>query len=234
MVHGSTTPLHLSSGRYRCYSDAMTTNSVTQPFVFIGGDPSLDLVNTVAWTRAGPVHERLTSYEALTRWTEGAGLLDRAAGASLRRIAQSRVHEARTVLAQTRAMRAVLRQLFSAKPGSKTAAESLAAYNGSLREALQWVEIRLATGRRTRAGHAFLQWSWQGLEDSLESPLRLIVWSAAELLVSDEAAEIRTCAGEDCGWVYVDRSRNGLRRWCRMQTCGTKSKSRRRRERSAH
>jgi len=99
MVHGTTTPLHLSSGRYRCYSDAMTTNSVTQPFVFIGGDPSLDLVNTVAWTRAGPVHERLTSYEALTRWTEGAGLLDRAAGASLRRIAQSRVHEARTVLA---------------------------------------------------------------------------------------------------------------------------------------
>ena len=61
----------------------MTIDSVTRPFVFIGGDPSLDLVNTVAWTQAGPVHERLTSYEVLTRWAEGAGLLDRAAGASL-------------------------------------------------------------------------------------------------------------------------------------------------------
>lgn len=212
----------------------MTNDSVTRPFVFIGGDPSLDLVNTVAWTQAGAVHERLTSYEALTRWTEGAGLLDRAAGASLRRLAQSRVHEARTVLTQTHEIRAVLQQLFSARPGSKTAVASLAAYNKSLRDALQWAEIRVARGRRTRAGHEVLQWSWQGLEDSLASPLRLIVWSAAELLVSAEAAEIRTCAGEDCGWVYVDRSRNGLRRWCRMQTCGTKSKSRRRRERSAH
>src|SRR6187399_3077376 len=126
----------------------MTTNSVTQPFVFIGGDPSLDLVNTVAWTRAGPLHERLTSYEALTRWTEGAGLLDRAAGASLRRLAQSRVHEARTVLTQTREIRAVLQQLFSARPGSKTAVASLAAYNKSLRDALQWAQIRVARGRR--------------------------------------------------------------------------------------
>ena len=28
---------------------------------------------------------------------------------------------------------------------------------------------------------------------------------------------------------YVDRSRNGLRRWCQMRTCGTREKSRRRR-----
>ncbi len=35
--------------------------------------------------------------------------------------------------------------------------------------------------------------------------------------------------GDDCGWMYVDRSRNGLRRWCQMRTCGTREKSRRRR-----
>ncbi|HEV2853834.1 MAG TPA: CGNR zinc finger domain-containing protein [Thermoanaerobaculia bacterium] len=35
----------------------------------------------------------------------------------------------------------------------------------------------------------------------------------------------------DCGWMYVDCSRNGLRRWCEMETCGTLEKSRRRRER---
>jgi predicted RNA-binding Zn ribbon-like protein len=36
------------------------------------------------------------------------------------------------------------------------------------------------------------------------------------------------CAAPDCGWVYVDRSRNGFRRWCQMETCGTEEKSRRR------
>jgi predicted RNA-binding Zn ribbon-like protein len=28
--------------------------------------------------------------------------------------------------------------------------------------------------------------------------------------------------------MYVDRSRNGLRRWCQMEVCGTKEKSRQR------
>jgi predicted RNA-binding Zn ribbon-like protein len=28
----------------------------------------------------------------------------------------------------------------------------------------------------------------------------------------------------------VDRSRNGFRRWCQMRTCGTREKTRRRRE----
>jgi predicted RNA-binding Zn ribbon-like protein len=31
--------------------------------------------------------------------------------------------------------------------------------------------------------------------------------------------------------MYVDRSRNGLRRWCQMETCGTREKSRRRYQR---
>ena len=44
---------------------------------------------------------------------------------------------------------------------------------------------------------------------------------------------MRVCAAQDCGWVYVDRSRNGLRRWCQMETCGTIMKTRRRAERNA-
>jgi predicted RNA-binding Zn ribbon-like protein len=40
---------------------------------------------------------------------------------------------------------------------------------------------------------------------------------------------VRVCDGDDCGWMYVDRSRNGFRRWCQMRTCGTREKTRRRR-----
>jgi predicted RNA-binding Zn ribbon-like protein len=76
-----------------------------------------------------------------------------------------------------------------------------------------------------------MRWSWRESGDSLDSPLWPVVWSAAMLLVSEEVGRIRICGGQDCGWVYVDRSRNGLRRWCCMQTCGTQAKSRRRRER---
>jgi predicted RNA-binding Zn ribbon-like protein len=51
---------------------------------------------------------------------------------------------------------------------------------------------------------------------------------AASALLQSEASRLRICGGSDCGWMYVDRSRNGLRRWCEMQTCGTVAKSRRR------
>jgi predicted RNA-binding Zn ribbon-like protein len=38
---------------------------------------------------------------------------------------------------------------------------------------------------------------------------------------------LRLCAGTDCAWLFVDRSKAGRRRWCDMAVCGNKAKSRR-------
>jgi len=75
---------------------------------------------------------------------------------------------------------------------------------------------------------ASLKWRWRGIPGNLESILWPVVRAAANLLTSPDAGRLRMCAGPDCGWLYVDRSRNGLRRWCEMETCGTLEKSRRR------
>jgi predicted RNA-binding Zn ribbon-like protein len=83
--------------------------------------------------------------------------------------------------------------------------------------------------RITPAGRDGLALSWDGMGEDLESLLWPVIWSAAQLLTSDEAARIHACAAPECGWMYVDRSRNGLRRWCQMETCGTRAKSQRRR-----
>lgn len=40
-----------------------------------------------------------------------------------------------------------------------------------------------------------------------------------------EAKRIRTC--DNCGWLFLDRSRNGSRRWCDMTVCGNRQKARR-------
>ena len=77
-----------------------------------------------------------------------------------------------------------------------------------------------------------LTWSWNLEPARLDSVLRPVVWAAARLLASPDAARIGVCAGPECGWVFVDYSRNGLRRWCDMQSCGTRAKSRRRAARS--
>ena len=48
---------------------------VVLPFKYVGGDPAIDLVNTVDWTRQGLRDERLGDYQRLTRWAEGSGVV---------------------------------------------------------------------------------------------------------------------------------------------------------------
>ena len=55
-----------------------------------------------------------------------------------------------------------------------------------------------------------------------------IVTSAVELLTSPEARRVKVCPGlGDCGWLFLDTSKSGRRRWCSMEGCGSRSKMRR-------
>lgn len=62
-----------------------------------------------------------------------------------------------------------------------------------------------------------------------ERPLWPILLDAVELLTTDQLHKVRQCP--NCGWLFVDTSRNGARRWCSMDYCGSKVKSRRQYER---
>ena len=212
---------------------SMPSHTDAPSFAFVGGDPSLDLVNTVAWTDEGLARERLTTYDSLTQWAERAGVIPGSVGAGLRRKAKLRSQEAAEVLIRAREIRAVFQRLFAPGSTPKDREIALTAYNALLHEALRRLEIGHGEAQRSKGTAARMRWAWSELADRLDSPLWTVVWSAAMLLVSEEASRIRMCSGESCGWVYVDRSRNGLRRWCRMEVCGTHAKSRRRRERSS-
>jgi predicted RNA-binding Zn ribbon-like protein len=59
-----------------------------------------------------------------------------------------------------------------------------------------------------------------------------IVESAADALVDDELARVRCCADPRCHRVFLDGTKNGLRRWCDMGTCGNRAKAARHRARS--
>lgn len=43
---------------------------------------------------------------------------------------------------------------------------------------------------------------------------------------------LKACRSLDCGWVFLDASRNSSRRWCEMAGCGNRAKGRAFRERS--
>jgi predicted RNA-binding Zn ribbon-like protein len=74
-------------------------------------------------------------------------------------------------------------------------------------------------------------WGWDRSGDHrgirLDSPLWPVAQSAAELLTSPMLGRVKVCAGEGCGWVFLDESRNGSRRWCDSRDCGNRERVRR-------
>jgi predicted RNA-binding Zn ribbon-like protein len=68
------------------------------------------------------------------------------------------------------------------------------------------------------------------------APLRHVLWavadSAVRLLINGPLGRLGVCPS--CGWLFLDTSRNGTRRWCSMATCGSRSKSRRYYRRGTH
>ena len=191
------------------------------PLKYVGGDPALDLINTVDWTAGGPRAERLPDYPRLLDWAAGAGVVSAGVARRLRRKARRHPAGAAAAVRAAHGTRDILHRVLARRAaGEPPRPRDLAALNPLLADALAHLALTPSA-----SGAAL---GWQGLGERLESPLWPVVWSAARLLASEEADRIRVCAGTDCGWMYVDRSRNGLRRWCEMETCGTREKNRRR------
>jgi predicted RNA-binding Zn ribbon-like protein len=203
-----------------------TTARAAPAILYVGGDSALDLINTVDWTSRGPEEDRLLTFSDLIRWAEGAGVLDPVAGRQLRRVAADRPRTAAAAVEHAHRIRETLHDLFGAIARGESTGSSLPRFNRLLAEALERLEVTPAMGGRASAGY---RWRWRGQEADPRGVLWPVIWSAASLLRSEELGNVRVCDGDDCGWMYVDRSRNGLRRWCQMRTCGTREKTRRRR-----
>jgi predicted RNA-binding Zn ribbon-like protein len=191
------------------------------PFRYVGGDVSLDLVNTVDWTDRGLESDRLTSYSRLIEWARGAGVFGAAEERRIRQAAEDHPRRAATSFASALEARDVLHRIFLAVARDRVTENDLDAFNTLLAVATPQLRVVRKSGGQLEQG-------WAAFGESLDSIQWMAVWAAAELLFSSDVAKVRVCAGEDCGWLYVDRSRNGLRRWCEMEVCGTTAKNRRR------
>ena len=48
-----------------------------------------------------------------------------------------------------------------------------------------------------------------------------VALAATELLAGDHLHRVRECEGRNCGWLFLDTTRNGTRRWCTAEECGS-------------
>jgi len=194
-------------------------------FKFRGGVPCLDFVNTLAWRLTDRPVEYLGSYEDLLAWGRQAGLLTPDEPEMLSGWAATHPEEAWATLSRAVALREAVHRVLSAAIAREPEDESaLSTLNRELSMALS--RLRVASA----ANDAYV-WAWdRGGEDGGGSPLEHPLWpvarSAAELLTSPKLGRIKVCAGEGCGWMFLDESRNASRRWCDSRDCGNRERVR--------
>jgi len=197
-------------------------------FQFVGRELCLDFCNTVGGKRGVATREYLHSYSDLLSWCAQAGLVDSFAAAQLFKMGIRQPIEAAKVCARALALREAIFDIFSALMNSKGApANSIRLLNAELALSLGRLRISFKTGQDE------FSWDWALKDSPLDGPLGPIARSAADLLVSDKwRGHIRMCQAGDCGWLFLDSSKNHSRRWCDMKDCGNRAKVRRHRLKS--
>ena len=195
-------------------------------FSLVGNHAALDFTNTVGgWDGDRVRDDRLREYGDLLLWSRKAGLLSAADGRALERRAASGADEAGRALERARDLRAALyRTLLAILSHQQPSPADLARLNREVARAR--AAERLVPGRD--------RFAWKA-EDApaLDRPVQLVAAAAASLLVEGPLSRLHRCPGERCGWLFLDTSRGGRRRWCDMATCGNLEKVRRFRRRAA-
>lgn len=187
----------------------------------VGGRLCLDFVNTLDWRASDHPLEYLTSYAALVAWGEHAGIL--AAAGRLRTAAERHPEEAAATLRDALTLREGIVRIFAAEArGERPPDSDLGRLNTMLGDALCHARIVPSAG----ATHRYI-WDWEERGDALDRPLWPIARSAADLLTSEDVGRVHTCLGDECGWLFLDTSKNHSRRWCDMRSCGNRAKARR-------
>ena len=199
------------------------------PRDYVGGHPVIDFVNTVTARNTVAPADRLDGYPALLRWASLSALAlpdDATADDAAADDAAARDGEpagARSEVQRCRALREALHAILTARQdGGPVPEGAVGTLQASWRHAAAHARLEVSPSGPIRLRHdGSGPWS---------SVVRRAVAAAAVGLLADlPPGRLRTCPGERCGWIFLDTSKAGRRRWCDMATCGTADKNRHRR-----
>ena len=115
-------------------------------------------------------------------------------------------------------LRALIRTVVKKAAGSKKLRlEQLVLLN-------DWMKVHL-TPRLEEAQNG-LRLSLQVVQSGWYTTLGSIAFSFARSLVDQGRRRLRVCQNDDCRWIFIDRSKGNVRRWCNNATCGNRERVR--------
>lgn len=181
---------------------------------FVAGNPALDFVNTAEERGHPAAEDSLVTPADLRMWGQRYGLL----GASVELGA-----DADDELGRARRARDLLYDVLAARVHGRPAAKAQLTELAELaRTAYQAGSLQLATDHS-------VCWHWN--RSDLATVRHVAVTSGVALLRAAPSPRLKQCPGDHCGWIFLDTTKRGNRRWCLMSECGQDAKDERRRAR---
>jgi predicted RNA-binding Zn ribbon-like protein len=190
-----------------------------------GERPSLNFINTIDWRlNTQKYRDALESYSDLLAFALRLNILSIPTYTELHEKARTSPSIAMRSLADAIAFRNALTSIIDDIAHSSTPNQSIhpkpeavAIFEAARRkahesESLVWHEDRLVLCSNPEG-------------EGLDLPWLALVRDAEDLFRSSLASRVRVCAAEGCGWVFLDLSKNGTRRWCSMKLCGNREKA---------
>jgi len=189
--------------------------------VLIGGDPALDFINTLDWRfRSKGPEEFLTSHARLVEFARATTKPPRW-GSYDRQYPMSREEARRALLDAWKVRESLAEMCYAAVDGREAIFSDGNWYpfhEARSRGITNWISNEIS----------YIQHEWpgeQGMKHGAELPLWMITLQVSKFLKSPDFAKIKACANAECRRLFLDRSVNQRRRWCKMSRCGSRAKA---------
>lgn len=184
-----------------------------------GGCPVFDFTNTISNRNDPDYFDYLTKYDDFVDWINKIKLLPKGKMDAIAAFSKSHTRKSADTLRQIIEVREVVFKLFSSLAQQQKAdRETVDAFNGFFSEALS--NMRVEVGRKEVATSFIVS-----EKTILKEPLYILVKYAFDTLSTQSFDRIKECP--TCRWLFLDTTKNGKRRWCNMQVCGSNDKARR-------
>ena len=171
-----------------------------RPLLIVGGNLALDFANTVDDPGGPADFDHLADADRCAAWARHFGLIDGAAAAG--------------DAARLRRLRDVVHTGFTAIADGRSFPEAA------------WRELRRALADAVGSADLATVDGRAVLRPAGNEPIAdAVALAAHDLLTGDQLHRVKHCA--QCHWLFLDRSKNGSRRWCSMDDCGGEVKMRR-------
>ena len=186
---------------------ALDPQKYSGTYKLIGGELSLDFINTISYPGTSRSHDWLDPAKNFILWAEAAGIV---VSKQLLGLSNEKLEAEMPRIRQTRKILSEVLKPFAF--GKQPSAVSIKKLNLLLPEACAYRYI-------DKNGY---QWKW-ARPTSLFGLAAPVIWNAAYVITELDHSRLGYCGG--CDWLFYDSTRNRSRKWCDMEDCGSRDKA---------